>query len=54
MLSLITKFIDDELGGNAIEYAISAGLMSTVIIGALTSVGSRLNTMLSNTLSGLN
>jgi pilus assembly protein Flp/PilA len=35
MLSLITRFINDESGATAIEYGIIAGLISIAIVGVL-------------------
>jgi pilus assembly protein Flp/PilA len=44
MLSLIRDFFKDESGATAIEYGLIAALISVVIITALTTVGSNLNT----------
>ncbi|MBM0207519.1 Flp family type IVb pilin [Micromonospora sp. STR1s_5] len=44
-LKLLTKtFICDEDGATAIEYGLIAALIAVVIIGALTTIGSNLNT----------
>jgi pilus assembly protein Flp/PilA len=42
MRSLITRLIKSEKGATAIEYGLIAALVSVVIIGALTLVGSSL------------
>ncbi len=43
MKSLAFSFIHNESGATAIEYALIAGLISVVIVGALTTVGSKLS-----------
>lgn len=43
MKNLFARFVADETGATAIEYGLIAALISVVIIGALTSVGSSLN-----------
>ncbi len=42
-MSLISTFLRDESGATAIEYGLIAGLISVVIITALTHIGTRLN-----------
>ena len=42
MNTLLTRFVKDESGATAIEYGLIAGLISVVIIGAVTSVGGKL------------
>ncbi|HWF63906.1 MAG TPA: Flp family type IVb pilin [Rhizomicrobium sp.] len=44
MSKLISRFVRDESGATAIEYGLIAALISVVIITALTTVGSNLNT----------
>ena len=44
MKNLITRYMKDESGATAIEYGLIAALISVVIIGVLTSVGTALNT----------
>ena len=44
MIALLKKFTADESGSTAIEYGLIAALISVVIITALTTVGSNLNT----------
>ena len=45
MKNLITRFKDDESGATAIEYGLIAGLVSVVIVVALTAVGPQLKTV---------
>jgi pilus assembly protein Flp/PilA len=55
--SLIASFIQDELGATAIEYGLIAALISVVIIGAITAVGTQLSTTfntISTAISGAN
>ena len=42
MNTLLTRFAKDESGATAIEYGLIAGLISVVIIGAVTAVGGKL------------
>jgi pilus assembly protein Flp/PilA len=42
MNTLLTRFAKDESGATAIEYGLIAGLISVVIIGAVTTVGGKL------------
>ena len=44
MLELVKNFVRDESGATAIEYGLIAALISVVIIGAVTAVGSALDT----------
>ena len=41
--NFIGRFVKDESGATAIEYGLIAGLISVVIITAVTSVGSNLS-----------
>jgi pilus assembly protein Flp/PilA len=43
MMSVVTSFIGDEAGATAIEYGLIASLIAVVIITALTTVGTNLN-----------
>ena len=43
MKNLITRFKNDESGATAIEYGLIAGLISVVIILAVTAVGTQLD-----------
>lgn len=54
---LLSSFIQNDLGATAIEYGLIAALISVVVIGAITAVGTNLNTTftaVSNALSGAN
>ena len=44
MIAMIRKFAADQNGATAIEYGLIAALISVVIIGVLTTVGTNLNT----------
>ena len=46
MSKFITRFVKDESGATAIEYGLIAALISVVIVGALTTIGTNLNTKL--------
>ncbi|HEX4117420.1 MAG TPA: Flp family type IVb pilin [Rhizomicrobium sp.] len=43
MIAMFKKFVANQDGATAIEYGLIAALISVVIIGALTTVGSNLN-----------
>jgi pilus assembly protein Flp/PilA len=43
-MSFLIKFVRDDSGATAIEYGLIAALISVVIVGALTAVGTNLNT----------
>ena len=49
----ISSFFKREDGATAIEYAIIAGLISVVIIGAATSLGDEIKTIFQDILKGL-
>jgi pilus assembly protein Flp/PilA len=44
MKNLLARFVRDESGATAIEYGLIAALIAVVIIGALTTVGTKLTT----------
>ena len=44
MKSLFSRFLQDDSGATAIEYGLIAGLISVVIITAVTTVGTKLST----------
>ena len=44
MPNLIRRFLFDTSGATAIEYGMIAGLISVVIIGTITTLGTKLNT----------
>lgn len=43
MTNLLSRFVKDESGATAIEYGLIAGLISVVIIGAVTLIGTNLS-----------
>lgn len=43
MSKFVTRLMKDESGATAIEYGLIAALIAAVLIGALTAVGSNLN-----------
>ena len=53
MIVMLKKFIANEDGATAIEYGLIAALISVVIITALTTVGSNLNTKFGSVASSL-
>ena len=48
MRRLLARFVDDECGATAIEYALIAGGISIVIITAVNGVGTALSTKFSD------
>lgn len=42
-MKILNRFAKDESGATAIEYGLIAGLISVVIITALTTIGTRLS-----------
>ena len=45
---LTRRFLDDEGGATAIEYGLIAALVAVVIVGAVTLIGTKLNTSFGN------
>ncbi len=43
MRNVVTKLLRDESGATAIEYGLIAALIAVVIIGAVTTVGTKLS-----------
>ncbi len=43
MQKFVTRFAKDESGATAIEYGLIAALISVVIIGVLSTIGTKLN-----------
>jgi pilus assembly protein Flp/PilA len=43
MKNLVSRFVSDESGVTAIEYGLIAALIAVVIIGAVSTVGSKLS-----------
>ena len=44
MTKLLARFAADDSGATAIEYGLIAALIAVVVIGALTTIGTNLNT----------
>ncbi len=53
MKNLFARFANDESGATAIEYGLIAGLIGVVIIGAVTTLGTAINTKFSTIGSAL-
>lgn len=45
MRSLFHRFIAEEGGATAIEYAVIASLVSIIIVGATTAIGTKMSTL---------
>jgi pilus assembly protein Flp/PilA len=54
MKSLFGRFVKDNSGATAIEYGLIAGLIGVVIIGALTTVGTKVSAKFQAVGSALN
>jgi len=52
-MKLGARFLKDESGATAIEYAIIAGMLSIAIATAVTAVGTNVNTMFTKVSDGL-
>ena len=48
MKSFVSRFLANESGATAIEYGLIVALIAVVIIGAVTTLGTNLNTTLSS------
>ena len=48
MLSIFRRLMKSEKGATAIEYALIASLISVAVIAAMTTVGTRIGTVLTN------
>ena len=48
MKSLVARFLSDQSGATAIEYGLIAAGISLIIIAAVNSIGSTLNTSFAN------
>jgi pilus assembly protein Flp/PilA len=53
MRSFVDKLVRDESGATAIEYGLIAALISVVIIGAITLVGTNLSTVFNKVATSL-
>lgn len=47
-MPIFTRFLKDESGATAIEYGLLAALISVVIIGTVTIIGTKLSANFSN------
>lgn len=54
MNSMITRFVKDESGATAIEYGLIAALISVVIIGVLSTIGTKLTAKFNEISQNLN
>ena len=54
MTKLFARFAKDQSGATAIEYGLIAGLISVVILTALTTIGSKINVKFNNIATALN
>lgn len=48
VIKFVSGFFEDDSGATAIEYGLIAALIAVVIIGAVTSVGTKLSAQMSN------
>lgn len=53
MRNLILRFVCDNGGATAIEYGLIAALIAVVIVGALTTIGTNLNAVMTNVAGAL-
>ena len=49
----VVRFVREEEGVTAIEYGLIAGLIAVVIIGAVTTLGTKLNAVFTNIANAL-
>ncbi len=53
MSRFVTRFLNDESGATANEYGLIAALIAVVIIGAVTSVGSKVQSTFTSVAAAL-
>jgi pilus assembly protein Flp/PilA len=53
MAHVVSQFCKDQSGATAIEYALIAGFVSIVIVGAVQVIGASLNVTFSSVASGI-
>ena len=53
MKNLVSRFVSDESGVTAIEYGLIAALIAVIIIGAVSTVGTKLSTTFSTVATSL-
>ena len=54
MLSIFRRLMKNERGATAIEYTLIASLIAVAAIAAMTSVGTKVNAVMSNVASTMN
>lgn len=54
MSKLVSRFLKDESGAAAIEYALIAGLIAVAIIAGATTLGGKISTQFTNIAAKLN
>lgn len=54
MKKLLTRFVNDESGATAVEYALLASLIAIAIIGGATAMGGAINTKFNAIATSLN
>lgn len=54
MLSIFRRLMKNEQGATAIEYTLIASLIAVAAITAMTSVGTKVNAVMSNVASSMN
>ena len=54
MLSIFRKLMKNDHGATAIEYTLIASLIAVAAIAAMTSVGTKVNAVMSNVASSMN
>jgi len=54
MLSFLRRILKNERGATAIEYTLIASLIAVAAIAAMTSVGTKVNAVMSNVASSMN
>jgi pilus assembly protein Flp/PilA len=54
MKSILSRFLKDESAATAVEYGLIAGLIGVVIIGALTTAGTKVSAKFQRVGSALN
>ena len=53
-MQMLKRFLANESGATAIEYALIAGLISVVIIGAVTTTGTKVQNAFTSVSNALN
>ncbi len=53
MAQIVSRFCKDQSAATAIEYALIAGFISIVIVGAVQAIGTSLNTTFSSVANGI-